>query len=219
MSRSGFESTEPGHPTPVLPFSKCKACLQQKEYGAYYNAAAHLRRTHFRPKLPSKSKIGGGEAKGGGKGGRDWPPMCTLKWWLKEVEVDNSSRPESLGLDDDIEDENEHGIRYDESLFPPFGFNVGNESQLHMDPSHFPLYSFNEVNDPQIENYSSQLPPFGFNNFVEPMSAGSPSPPLDPWLWEFEEFDVVKLNDRSPVGTGESVDACTFKQLKYGDNH
>ena len=134
-----IESTEPGHPTPVLPFSKCKACLQQKQYSAYYNAAAHLRRAHFRSKLPSKSKIGGGEAKRGGKEGSDWLPMCTLKPWLKEVEVHNSSRPESLGLDDEIEDENEHEIRYDESLFPPFSFNVGNESQLHIDPSHFPL--------------------------------------------------------------------------------
>lgn len=97
-----IESTEPGHPTPVLPFSKCKACLQQKQYSAYYNAAAHLRRAHFRFKLPSKSKIGGGEAKRGGKGGSDWLPMCTLKPWLKEVEVHNASRPESFGLDDDI---------------------------------------------------------------------------------------------------------------------
>jgi hypothetical protein len=76
--------------------------------------------------------------------------MLTLKSWLTEIEVHNSSRPESLGLDDDTEDEDEHEIHYDESLFPPFGFNVGSESRLHMDPPHFPLYSFNEVNDPQI---------------------------------------------------------------------
>lgn len=68
---------EPDHPSPstprpVVPLSKCKACVTQKRYGAYYNAAAHLRRAHFNPNR-------------GGKASGDWPPMTALKDWMKEV--------------------------------------------------------------------------------------------------------------------------------------
>lgn len=76
-------------PKPVVPLSKCKACTQhQKKYGAYYNAAAHLRRAHFRPKAKGRSKTKHGDeaAKRGGKGGGNWPSMEELKPWMKEVE-------------------------------------------------------------------------------------------------------------------------------------
>lgn len=59
-------------PQPLVPLSKCKACLTQKRYGAYYNAAAHLRRAHFNPNR-------------GGKASGDWPPMTVLKDWMREV--------------------------------------------------------------------------------------------------------------------------------------
>jgi hypothetical protein len=59
-------------PKPVVPLSKCKACVTHKKYGAYYNAAAHLRRAHFNPHR-------------GGKASGDWPPMTILKDWMREV--------------------------------------------------------------------------------------------------------------------------------------
>ncbi|KAH6630659.1 hypothetical protein B0J18DRAFT_407882 [Chaetomium sp. MPI-SDFR-AT-0129] len=62
----------PGSPQPVIPLAKCKACVTQKRYGAYYNAAAHLRRAHFNPHR-------------GGKASGDWPPMSILKDWMREV--------------------------------------------------------------------------------------------------------------------------------------
>lgn len=62
----------PVSPQPVVPLSKCKACVTQKRYGAYYNAAAHLRRAHFNPHR-------------GGKASGDWPPMSILKDWMREV--------------------------------------------------------------------------------------------------------------------------------------
>lgn len=74
---------------PVVPLTRCKACHQQKKkYGAYYNAAAHLRRAHFRPKTKGRSKTGSklDEKKRGGNGGGNWPTMDELKPWMEEVE-------------------------------------------------------------------------------------------------------------------------------------
>jgi len=66
---------------------KCKHCTNQKQYGAYYNAAAHLRRAHFnkkpRGKRPTKDVDERGERAG------TWPSMEELKKWMKEIEVSN----------------------------------------------------------------------------------------------------------------------------------
>ncbi|EFY99373.1 hypothetical protein X797_002276 [Metarhizium robertsii] len=71
----------------LQPLSECKACSAGKQYGAYYNAAAHLRRTHFKPKAPRGKNKKPNDEKRGGKGGGDWPAMSELKLWFEEVEV------------------------------------------------------------------------------------------------------------------------------------
>ncbi|KAI1324418.1 hypothetical protein F5Y16DRAFT_402481 [Xylariaceae sp. FL0255] len=94
----------PVNVTIVNSLAKCKACKSQKKYGAYYNAAAHLRRTHFKEK-PSRSKhrnSGSEDEKRGGKGGGDWPSMHELKNWMKEIWV---VKNDQSGKDDDDMDE------------------------------------------------------------------------------------------------------------------
>jgi hypothetical protein len=80
----------PGSPQPVIPLAKCKACVTQKRYGAYYNAAAHLRRAHFNPHR-------------GGKASGDWPPMSILKDWMREVRqsIDVQEQDDASSGDED----------------------------------------------------------------------------------------------------------------------
>ncbi|KAF2836556.1 hypothetical protein M501DRAFT_247709 [Patellaria atrata CBS 101060] len=125
--------------------SKCKQCSQGKKYGAYYNAAAHLRRTHFNPrKRGRKSK---NEERRGGKGGGDHPPMDTLKnIWIKEVEetvisgdkdIDTSDKHDSSPHDQISTDQfanysispSEFEFQFVSSPTPPF------KSEIPLDPS------------------------------------------------------------------------------------
>jgi len=67
---------------PITPLSKCKFCLSGKIYGAYYDAAAHLRRVHFRRKTSSKPSLNARAHDSAD------PPMSELKKWMVGVEVD-----------------------------------------------------------------------------------------------------------------------------------
>ena len=86
--------------------SKCKACTRGKTYGAYYNAAAHLRRVHFKPK-EAGPKVKG-IANRAGKGGGDWPPMEHLKSdWIREIDehIDQTSASNTEDDTDESTDE------------------------------------------------------------------------------------------------------------------
>ena len=84
--------------------ARCKACRNGKQYNAYYNAAAHLRRVHFnpRPKGGRKGKARTEESRGG-KGGGEHPSMDICKMWMQEIEVlCTADKPfESTNAEDD----------------------------------------------------------------------------------------------------------------------
>lgn len=85
--------------------ASCKKCISGKKYNAYYNAAAHLRRTHFNPKQKGgKGKMLPKERRGG-KGGGDQPSMETLKMWMVETEeIVLANLPPRDNDDDDDDD-------------------------------------------------------------------------------------------------------------------
>ena len=83
--------------------SKCKQCREKKRYGAYYNAACHLRRIHWNPR--EKGKRADKSAKGrGGNGGGDFPSMDFLKSWMEEINVPVTEDISNLEDDQDDDD-------------------------------------------------------------------------------------------------------------------
>ncbi|KAI0418852.1 hypothetical protein F5X98DRAFT_94785 [Xylaria grammica] len=76
--------------TPIIhPLENCRACKERKQYSAYYNAVAHLRRAHFRER-PSRPKGKSTAIAAFGRDPRNWPPIQELKGWIKEVWVDST---------------------------------------------------------------------------------------------------------------------------------
>ncbi|KAI0183302.1 hypothetical protein EV127DRAFT_414258 [Xylaria flabelliformis] len=103
----------------VNPLFNCKACIAQKKYGAYYNAAAHLRRSHFRERFSRERKNSGAN---GGKGGGNWPPMQEMKNWMQEIWV-LQGEPDRHNYNDQIN-------RYDKLNKGDVGYG-GNEFSGH----------------------------------------------------------------------------------------
>lgn len=80
--------------------ANCKACRNGKKYGANYNAAAHLRRTHFHPCQRGRGGRGKDSEKRGGKGGGNQPPMEVLKLWMREtIERADEHSVDTFGAD------------------------------------------------------------------------------------------------------------------------
>ncbi|KAM7208207.1 hypothetical protein V8F20_001487 [Naviculisporaceae sp. PSN 640] len=113
ICRDPAEAMIPHTEKAIKPLKDCKQCSQQKQYGAYYNAAAHLRRTHFKVKPARKSSAGSkngskgqqassrvDDEKRGGKGGGDWPSMAELKLWMVEISVNINQIKGALDRDD-----------------------------------------------------------------------------------------------------------------------
>jgi len=75
---------------PQLPLAQCQNCKNGKQYGQYYNAAAHLRRYHFYPKPRGRPKGNTHPRRAGSAGGNNPAITVLKKYWLRSVEVLNS---------------------------------------------------------------------------------------------------------------------------------
>lgn len=104
--------------------ANCKACRNGKRYGANYNAAAHLRRTHFNPCQRGRGGRGKDSEKRGGKGGGSHPPMELLKHWMIQIdEVVEENAPEfrddldALGEEMNVPVNQESSLAAESTLF------------------------------------------------------------------------------------------------------
>lgn len=169
----------------INPLSKCKACQAKKPYGAYYNAAAHLRRAHFR-KRPVRGRAAAGSSTGveeterrAGKGGGDWPPMSELKHWMCKVQV-----PGDGISSDDVEDDNGSGSDdiIDHAASAPFGQDIG-----FMTYGNGGALDYSELDDAS-PNYPTTLPeltidtaddsPADMASLMAPLSVGGTLSPF-----------------------------------------
>ncbi|KAI0397197.1 hypothetical protein F5Y17DRAFT_455351 [Xylariaceae sp. FL0594] len=178
----------PANVQAVNPLSKCKACKGKKKYGAYYNAAAHLRRTHFKKK-PSRSKNKGAagagtgaglseEEKRGGKGGGDWPSMPELKNWMKEVYV---CRDEQLSRDDNEDAEDEVEVEFENTQ--PF---------YHAEPEEAPaMLSDNAA----AFSCSGDFMPGVHYNFAAPMPVNADMSYMEPMPLSSADFGFTHTNN------------------------
>ncbi|KAM0553050.1 hypothetical protein ACHAPJ_007597 [Fusarium lateritium] len=209
----------------VNPLSKCKACISGKEYGAYYNAAAHLRRTHFKPKTPRGKKGANADEKRGGKGGGDWPPMSELKAWFveKKVKVDfnDSPMPEQDETDDMDDGEMEaSGMPPQADMFQGIGSSM---SPFNMETGYD--LSVDGVADPAMMasvngelNISAPISSASGNFGYSPYSNGSPIVGLGD-NYAFSEHAASAYG--SNLSSSNTITPATFQdmsQLGLNDN-
>jgi hypothetical protein len=185
------------HPKPVLPLSRCKACGQQKKkYGAYYNAAAHLRRTHFKPKAKGRSKNSKVDeaAKRGGKAGGDWPSMAQLKFWMMEVEEPAPAYPLTASQQEETDDSDDETFDHplDEQLSPSHNMTGGSFDTSFLNASDASVM-FNIYPSPANDIYSMQnmqlSPHSQAQNIDESMSYNNSSQS------SFDNFSPVAMNN------------------------
>jgi hypothetical protein len=160
--RKGFICVAPAFDKNFL--SGCKHCRNKKVYGAYYNAAAHLRRAHFHPR--KRGRKGKNDEKRGGIGGGDDPPMDYLKQhWICEIEVENKakspkySHASPMSSSDSAPDQDVDALYDMELAYPPLQTDASTapmDSNPYVDFTAYGSVNMNEA-DAAASIYSASL--------------------------------------------------------------
>ncbi|KAK4233982.1 hypothetical protein C8A03DRAFT_19041 [Achaetomium macrosporum] len=202
----------------VKPLKDCKQCSQGKYYGAYYNAAAHLRRTHFNVKPRKGAKNGASKAdeekeKRGGIGGGDWPPMDELKKWMrsKVVQVygdEAGDDTESVGAAEAEEFETgfpdlqypSQAAAFPTTAMSPDGFDMATAAFANISAG---LHS-QGIDIPFQGAFDSQPPPSGMYSFpAPPLQGGLPAAASPPSGFDYAN---AGLSIQQGIGPGVSFD-------------
>lgn len=165
-TRKGYICIDHSHDQKFL--ANCKHCRNKKVYGAYYNAAAHLRRAHFHPR--KRGRKGKNDEKRGGIGGGDDPPMDHLKaHWIREVEVANKPSPSSPDSGSDDVPDDSYDANYDNeastSYAPHQSISSAMNMQVPVDASQYLDYAMAPASEhlmyeaTQFTEYESSIAP------------------------------------------------------------
>lgn len=155
--------------------ANCKACRNGKRYGANYNAAAHLRRTHFNPCQRGRGGRGKDSEKRGGKGGGNHPPMDVLKLWMRETieRADENSVEtfEAEGLEEragSLPDSKSGALASGlGDASGPMGINVGMGASYGMDPVLMHGHSHSLGHDHESEGFPGMSASFDLDATLE----------------------------------------------------
>ncbi|UPX11737.1 uncharacterized protein EKO05_0002328 [Ascochyta rabiei] len=190
--RKGYICVAPSFQKNFL--DSCKHCRNNKVYGAYYNAAAHLRRAHFHPR--KRGRKGKNDEKRGGIGGGDHPAMDWLKQhWIQEMEVPNNPLPASPDSASDSAPEPELATRHGYETSVGGGGGGGYETSSL--PAAEPEYMVVEKSYPAGQQQLPQIPlDYGLSASIHP---------VDPILYDDSaympytevsnfEFDAYAMN-------------------------
>ena len=194
--------------------SKCKACNDGKMYGAYYNAAAHLRRIHFHAK--EKGKKGKGNLKEkprGGDGGGDDPPMEIIKLWIEASQVSK----DDFSIKDDDADENGSANYLPEDTPEEYGANAycQSNSLSSIDPTTFPQPSFTSQDSHHVLNDITFSPAYDTNTSFDMNPYVQSAPLMSTSSAPAAEFDtdtnasaITPVNQDLPSNDTMNVDLC-----------
>ncbi|KAI9761938.1 MAG: hypothetical protein M4579_000721 [Chaenotheca gracillima] len=209
--------------------ANCKPCKTGKRYNIDYNAAAHLRRTHFHPREHGKGKSKVEESRAGKSGGDD-PPIEILRQWIREVEREPEDEDHVIGesemsqafspMEEDTPEDRFHDLSPSTERFsnsqafcneinscgPPSASEVSEPSQASVFADH-EVFPSTSTSISSFSSFGSRVLP---NNAFDEIAAQQH---VQLTSQSFLESSQVGYFDFNPFYQGCSIDEQTFMEL------